>query len=205
MSSSGVSTKSDFLLAEEIKSSLQGRDKGEQERIVRWVCESLGLAANLPFSARISEGHVSGAAIPQAAVGSSVTSSRTPDIRSFVQEKQPKNDIQFVAVVAYFHRFMAPEGVRKDVIKSDDLQDAARLAPRHVFNNPLGTLNNSVKQGYLDRSAPGEFRLNAVGENLVSMTLPGVGAGNTAGTAKPGKRPKKQGPKRRQTKKTRKS
>jgi hypothetical protein len=38
-----MATKSDFMAAEEIKAILNGRDKNEQERIIRWVSESLGL------------------------------------------------------------------------------------------------------------------------------------------------------------------
>lgn len=36
--------KSDFLAAEEIKGILHGRERPEQERIIRWVNESLNLA-----------------------------------------------------------------------------------------------------------------------------------------------------------------
>src|ERR1019366_321043 len=38
-----VPRKSDFIAAEEIKGILHDRQKAEQERIMRWVNESLGL------------------------------------------------------------------------------------------------------------------------------------------------------------------
>ena len=42
------------------------------------------------------------------------------------------------------------------------------------------TLNNAVNQGYMDRVARGQYKVNAVGENLVSMTLPDAGGGSAA-------------------------
>jgi hypothetical protein len=38
-----------------------------------------------------------------------------------------------------------------------------------------GFKNNALNQGYFDRAERGEFKLNAVGENLVAMALPGTG------------------------------
>ncbi len=49
-------TKSDFLAAEEIKGILDGREKTEQERIIRWVSESLDLAIGAR-SGRTGHGH----------------------------------------------------------------------------------------------------------------------------------------------------
>ncbi len=171
----GGSQKSDFIAAEEIKEILKGRNKEEQERIVRWVSESLGLIAGTSVMRAESP---PAAARPQDSAGSTpsatTTAGRPMDIRTFVQEKQPKSDVQFVAVAAYFLRFMVPQDERKETISSADLQTAARQAQRAVFKTPSLTLNNAVQLGYLDRAGRGEYRLNAVGENLVAMTLPGA-------------------------------
>jgi hypothetical protein len=175
-----VSRKSDFIAAEEIKSILHDRQKAEQERIMRWVTESLGLSA-IPTGVG---GH-SPSAPPSPSTTPSThseergpslhTSTRQKDIKMFVDEKQPKTDIQFAAVVAYYHRFEAEEPIRKGTITAEDLQEATRLAVRSRFKLPHSTLNNAVKQGYFDRAGRGEFKLNAVGENLVAMALPVTG------------------------------
>lgn len=177
--------KSDFLAAEEIKKILHGREKAEQERIVRWVSESLELSGGA-VKPKPEHSH-SGLHIP---IGST-EETRKPDgqhnvkdIRSFVQEKKPKNDVQFVALAAYYYRFVAPPADRKDIITTADLQNAARLAPRAVFKAPSTTLNNAVQQGYMDSAGRGTYRLNAVGENLVSMTLPSAGANASGKTAR---------------------
>ncbi len=178
--------KSDFIAAEEIKALLQGRDKNEQERILRWVAESLELPL-VHSRAKAAGPEVAlqpAAAVPHEPAGPA-TPSRAKDLRTFTQEKQPKSDMQFVVVAAYFLRFVAPESERKEAMTTDDLQNAARLAPWRVFKRPSVTLNNAVQQGYLDSAGRGAYRLNAVGENLVSMTLP---AGKPTGN---GSRPKK--------------
>jgi hypothetical protein len=100
---------------------------------------------------------------------------RPKDIKSFFLEKQPKSDNQFVAVVAYFYRFLAPETERKDSITSADLQNAARLCRGAGLRQPSNAMNMAVCQGYLDRAGRGAYKINAVGENLVAMTLPGGG------------------------------
>jgi hypothetical protein len=89
-----------------------------------------------------------------------------------VADKKPKNDIQFAATVAYYYRFQAPSGKQKEEINKDDMADASRLV-RRMLRNPVATLNNAHSLGYLDRgSRRGLFKINTVGENLVTMVLP---------------------------------
>lgn len=189
--------KSDFLVAEAMKEMLQGREKAEQERILRWVSESLDLSISPSRPTREHTQHLSHPPMSQpnepAPSHSTGTGLMAKDIRSFVQEKQPKSDVQFVAVIAYYYQFIVPEVDRKAAITSDDLQTAARQAQYPVFKTPSITLNNAVQQGYVDRAARGAYRLNAVGENLVAMTLPGAN-GEIAGKRSAKKRRSKAKP-----------
>lgn len=177
-----MSTKSDFMAAEEIKSILHGRDKAEQQRILRWVTESLGFAGNPCISAGTD------APLASAQAGSQVHMQpfnnplqRPKDIKTFVAEKNPKSDVQFAAVAAYFYRFESSPGERKEAILPKDLDQAGRQARGYSFKKAGVTLNNAVMLGYFDRAGKGQFKLNAVGENLVAMTLPGTGGEPTAG------------------------
>lgn len=168
-----VQHKSDFIAAEEIKGILHGRDRTEQERILRWVSESLSLAA----PEATPQSHVLATV---ARTGDSESAIPVRDIRTFVQQKQPKSDNQLATVIAFFYRFVAPEADRKETLTTADLQTAARQARGFSFKKPSVTLNNAVQQGYLDSAERGSYRINAVGENLVAMTLPGTGgAGGT--------------------------
>jgi len=178
------------MAAEEIKAILHGRDKIEQERIIRWVAESLSLVATASLSPGNPASPTAASTIPQPNVqppGSSPLHSK--DIKTFVNEKNPKRDVQFAAVAAYFYRFECPE--RKEVIVPKDLDNAGRQARGYGFKDPLTTLNNAVALGYFDRAGRGEFKLNAVGENLVAMTLPGSGADANGGKPRRSRRAKR--------------
>jgi hypothetical protein len=172
---------SDFDVAKNVTELLEKLDKGRQELVLRWVRESLNLdpvAAPPPQLPPLSQ---AGGVAPLGLAAAPGTDAGSPrgavvDIKAFVDDKQPKSDMQFSAVVAYYYRFVAPVEQRREVIDGQVLQDAARLAGRPRPPKPHMTLTNAKNQGYLDKSGRGEFRLNTVGENLVAMTLPGDGA-----------------------------
>jgi len=159
----------DFDIAKAIASQIKELSPERKERIFRWVAESIGLAALAPRQASGAPAH-SAPAI--ASTGAPAVSGAT-NIKSFIASKEPKGDAQFAVAAAYFYRFEAPAADQRETINSRILQEAARLAARARFSNPLTTLNNAKRSGYLDSVSPGEFAINSVGENLVAMTLPG--------------------------------
>lgn len=186
---------SDFDAAKAVAEQLKGMEKERQQRILRWVAESLSLDLGIAPATerRTAETTASrGATSPHEEVQ---RHRRPADIKSFVDSKRPKSDVQFAAVVAYYYRFEASAENRSDSIDAEVLQQAARLAGRRRPPNPLAILNNAKTLGYLDSSERGQFRINSVGENLVAMTLPGTEPERTrkkARTSKPRKaRPKK--------------
>lgn len=176
---STVQQRNVFDSAKAIVDVLAGIQKNDQERVLRWVAESLGIQFGVPTPppSHHATPHLTVAGPPQP-----TPPVRAQDIRSFVQAKQPKSDMQFAAVVAYFYRFEAPTEQRRDSINSDCLQEATRLSGRDRLGNPNATLNNAVAQGYLDRADRGEFTISTVGENLVAMTLPGTGDNGGSGS-----------------------
>lgn len=165
-----MTTGSDFDIAKAVADQLKGLESEKQLRIIRWVAESLGLElrpstdrgpiASLPVANADPDLHPT----PQR---------RASDIKTFIESKQPKSDVQFAAAVAYYYRFEAAPEERKDSINAEVLQDAARLTNRRRPPQPLMTLNNAKNLGYLDSPERGQFRINSVGENLIAMTLPG--------------------------------
>lgn len=161
----------EFDGAKAIVETLKGLDKEKQERAMRFASETLGLRAS---NVRPTSG------TPQPPsdgdrIGEGVSKSPPPrsiDIRQFTESKAPKTDQQFAAVVAYYYRFEAPQNEQKEAIGVKDLQNAVRLVERKRPGNALATLNNAKNKGYLDAVGRAKFRINAVGENLVAMTLP---------------------------------
>jgi hypothetical protein len=94
------------------------------------------------------------------------------DIRTFMTRKKPASDNQLAAAIAYYYQFEAPPGSRKNVIKSEDLKEAARaMGQGGRFNKPAQTLVNAHQQGLLDRLSEGGYTVSNVGENLVAVTL----------------------------------
>lgn len=159
-----------------VATALGGFSPEEQERIIRWAREKLGLSPAPRAMADIRPPQI----LPPTVSPRSHEAADVPpmlasgkDLKSFVSGKSPKSDVQFAATVAYFYRFEAPAGQRKNEIDATTLQDACRLAGRARLQKPLITLNNAKKLGLLDSgSEAGRFAINTVGENLVAMTLP---------------------------------
>ncbi len=170
-------TTDDLEAVRLVATALEGFSPDEQERIIRWAREKLGLAPaprNLP-DVRIQQPH-SPVALQRPAEPADVPQGPASgkDLKTFVTGKNPKSDVQFAATVAYFYRFEAPPEQRRNEIDSGILQDSCRLAGRSRFRHPSMTLNNAKNLGLLDRgSEAGKFAINTVGENLVAMTLPG--------------------------------
>jgi hypothetical protein len=162
-----------------IAGTLSGFSPEEQERILRWVREKVGLAPSATRFSQEPRVPPPGPAAPASpGLADQSTEAHTPglnkDLKSFVTAKNPRSDVQFAATVAYFHRFEALPDQRKNEIDADTIQDACRLAGRARLKSPLITLNNAKKLGLLDSgSEKGRFTINTVGENLVAMTLPG--------------------------------
>src|SRR5437879_3182465 len=93
------------------------------------------------------------------------------DIRSFFSAKSPSSDVEAAAVAAYYYKYVAPESDRHDTVDSQLLLDAFRLARRPLPRRSIYTLQNARNAGYLDSVGDGQYRLNAVGYNLVEHSL----------------------------------
>jgi hypothetical protein len=185
-----TTSDSDFDAAKAVADQLKGLDKERQQRVLRWVAESLNLelAASSGDMQRQADMRLRDLTGRHQQAPLQTQQNRPTDIKSFVDAKQPKSDVQFAAVVAYYYRFEAPVETRKDAIDAQTLQEGSRLAGRRRPPKPLMTLNNAKNLGYLDSAERGQFRINSVGENLVAMTLPGSGAESSRTTSRPTKR-----------------
>src|SRR5581483_12365039 len=99
----------DFEAVRTVVNALEKFSRDEQHRILRWAQEKLGIAnAQTPYAPPAGPGPAappSGAGVPP-----------PTDIRSFLARKKPSSDNQLTAAIAYYHRFEAPQGSRKEVI-----------------------------------------------------------------------------------------
>jgi len=144
----------------------------ERHRILRYVQEKLGIAAPpapsaQPIQRQGGTGDSGSNPLPSPPPGT------VPNIRTFIENKGPRSDVQFAAAVAYFYRFEAAQASHKESITADDLQEACRQVGRERFQRPAQTLINAHKQGLLDKGTDrGAYTLSTVGENLVAVALP---------------------------------
>jgi hypothetical protein len=188
----------DLDAVRKVVDALDGFEAKDQERIIRWAREKLGLTqpsvaapslpSPVPASATPATGQPSGG--------------RSQDIKSFIASKSPQSDVQFATAVAYYYRFEVSEAQQKLAITAEDLQDAARKVDRDRLTKPSQTLVNAYNQGLLDKAGErGAYSLNTVGENLVAMALPASGPNSSQGQRRPRSRPQKKQPSKRAPKK----
>jgi hypothetical protein len=166
--------KDDLEAVRLVADALEGFEAKDQERIIRWAREKLGLATVPAVPAGSTQPPTPPS--PQPPAPNDATPIGSKDLKTFVAEKKPKNDVQFATTVAYYYRFEAPPNLRKNEINGDDLQEGCRLVGHERFKHPGQTLRNAHTLGLLNKgSESGSFAVNSVGENLVAVTLPGDG------------------------------
>ena len=184
-----ATTKTPLDAAQKIVAELHGMTKEHQALALKFAMETLGVhVPTAPTPITPAPVHS-----PQAATHSA--SGQGSDIKTFTAAKAPKSDQQFSAVIAYYYQFEAPAHQKKDSIDAATMRDAARMAGRKQVKNWSLTLDNARRSGYLDKAERGAFKLNAVGENLVAITLPGNAASGNSGASKKRKKKKSTGKK----------
>ena len=98
------------------------------------------------------------------------------DIRSLKEEKSARTAVEMAVLVAYYLQDEAPESERKDSIGAADLRKYFKQA-KHPLPSSLGnTLTSAKNAGYLEPVSHGQYRLNAVGYNLIAHSMPAAKA-----------------------------
>ena len=76
------------------------------------------------------------------------------------------------AVVAYYLANVAAPGERKERVTQKDIETHFKIAHFPLPQHPRVTLPNAKNAGYFDLVGYGEYKLNAVGHNLVAHSMP---------------------------------
>jgi hypothetical protein len=109
-------------------------------------------------------------------------------IKDFKNQKRPRSANEMAAVVAYYLANVAAPEQRKRTVNQKDVETHFKIAEFPLPRKVRWTLPNAKSAGYFDLAGDGEYKLNAVGHNLVAHSMP---RGGSNGSAKP-KRPKRQ-------------
>jgi len=75
-------------------------------------------------------------------------------------------------VVAFYLKELAADGERKDTVSAADLDRYFKQAQFKLPERMTQVLPDAKGSGYFDSAARGEYKLNAVGYNLVAHSLP---------------------------------
>ncbi len=109
-------------------------------------------------------------------------------IATLKDEKKPRSANEMAALVAYYLSHLASPEQRKTTVTTEDLQTYFKIAKFPLPRQIRVTLQNATNAGYLDSAGEGEYKLNAVGYNLVVHNMP---RGGDEGRGRRSKRPKK--------------
>ncbi len=102
------------------------------------------------------------------------------NIRDFYAEKKPRNDKEATAVVAFYLSEIAEVPEKKTQINKEILREYLKLAGHTIPTNVAQTLLNVKFAGYLESGdSAGEYKLSAIGYNLVAYQLPVEQAGSS--------------------------
>lgn len=107
--------------------------------------------------------------------------------KEFLFEKQPRTDVERIAVLAYYltHYSDTPH------FKTLDLSKLNTEAAQPKFANTANSAGNAVKQGYLVPSTKGMRQLSAIGERFVAALPDRDAARATMASSRPKRRPAK--------------
>ncbi len=93
-------------------------------------------------------------------------------IKQFKEESGPRSANEMAAVVAYYLANVAAPAERKASVNHKDIESYFKIAGFRLPRRVRQTLPNAKNAGYFDLVGEGEYRLNAVGHNLVAHSLP---------------------------------
>lgn len=143
-------------------------------------------AQALPFGASPTIGDATASAAE--AAGARLTS--PTHIEDLKEQKKPRSASEMAAIVAYYLANVPPEADRKDRIRTKDIETYFKIAEFPLPEKAQFTLPNAKAAGYLDAVGNGEYKLNAVGYNLVVHSMPRGGGSKAASRKKPAKKPR---------------
>jgi hypothetical protein len=153
--------------------ALEPLDEASRETAVLAVCRQLNISNGVVVSTDSRKSDAP--AISRAATLPSTPAPPTLriDIRSLKDQKKPNSAKQMACVVAYYLKELAGADERKDTVSSADLEKYFKQAGFKLPTAIAQVLPDAKASGYFESAGRGDYKLNAVGHNLVAHNLPG--------------------------------
>jgi hypothetical protein len=162
-----------------ILNALEPLDSGSRESVLDYVLKRLGLQREGPASTPSTQ-HTPPTTPPHAPL--QPPASPQQHIKELREEKKPRSAIEMAVIVAYYLAHLAPATERKSTVVTSDLDTYFKIAEFKLPRRQEFTLVNAKNAGYFDSVGGGEYKLNAVGHNLVVHSMPRKG--NEGGTTR---------------------
>lgn len=171
---------------DQVLEAMSSLDKREQQTVFATVCSFLQLDTAI-HPARTaspqSESHAAQTVEPlvddnvkvdksKAATHASHHHQSGLDIRTLKDQKKPDSARQMACLVAYYLQEHAPEGERKQVVTTADLDRYFKQAGYKLPAKLAQVLLDAKSAGYFEGAARGEYKLTRVGYNLVTHSMP---------------------------------
>ncbi|HVN61916.1 MAG TPA: hypothetical protein VMT59_11665 [Gaiellaceae bacterium] len=185
--------QAEFRALQAVISALQGLDHEARKRILASASTFLEIdSASSGGPRSLPDGGNGSAARPGTASYPSFGEDRVMSPKEFVVHKQPRSDVERIAVLAYYLTHYRDT----QFFKTLDLSKLNTEAAQPKFSNAANSANNAVKRGYLVSATKGQRQLSAAGEQFVNA-LPDREAARAAMTAaQPRRRVRRPAPKR---------
>jgi len=169
---------------DQIVTALEGVEEKARQTAIEAACAHLNLKMAGRTDSRAAQGLAAAAgaegvsqAIPKGGQSDApVSAGRKIDIRTLKEQKLPNSARQMACLVAYYLQELAPEGERKESVSSKDLEKYFKQAGFKLPTKVEQVLVDAKHAGYFESPSRGEYKLNAVGYNLVAHTLPSAKA-----------------------------
>ncbi|MFA6056371.1 MAG: hypothetical protein WC769_13465 [Thermodesulfovibrionales bacterium] len=162
--------------------------------VLDYAIRRLGIQYAGTASSQPPQSPLPAATLPQGKAAATVTTGTQEKtappvhIEKLKDEKKPRSANEMSAIVAYFLAHVAPEGQRKTTVTTHDMETYFRIARFPLPKQIRVTLQNAKNAGYFDAVGDGEYKLNAIGYNLVAHNMPRGGSGEKR--SRPSKRTK---------------
>jgi hypothetical protein len=147
--------------------ALEPLDDDARSRVIDYTLKRLGIreiSIASPLAAPPLE--------PSPAQPEPTRPTQVTDIRSLREAKKPSSAVEMATLVAYYLAEAAPRDERRETVTAADIEKYFKQANYRLPTRLDMTLHNATSSGYFDRTGRGEYRLNPVGFNLVTQTLP---------------------------------
>ena len=157
---------------DQIISALEALESDARNTAIAAACAHLNLTIASEARGQGKETHTPPQAEAAIAHHTQLPHGKKIDIRSLKEEKNPDSAKQMACVVAYYLQELAPESERKNTVSAQDIEKYFKQANFKLPKTVAQVLVDAKRSGYFEVATRGEYKLNAVGYNLVAHGLP---------------------------------